>query len=140
MIDGFQLNFDFEFEYLDIDDALEVIRMKLFDNCPLLIFNQPDWAVQMENAVESYNFAADEEEEDPRNVNIQESEGSRDVQGPTLGLPEITEKVKIKKINIGTEAYPKFASIRDYWDDETVGHIADLLQEYQDLSLRSSQK
>ena len=25
------------------------------------------------------------------------------------------------------------ASIGDYWDDETVGHIADLLQEYQDL-------
>lgn len=50
-----------------------------------------------------------------------------------LEILEITENVKIKKINIGTEADPKFASIGDYWDDETVGHIADLLQEYQDL-------
>ena len=89
--------------------------------------------MQMENAVECYNFAADEEEEDPRNVNIPESEGSRDVQGPELELLEITEKVKIKKINIGIEEDPKVASIEDYWDDETVGHIVDILQEYQDL-------
>ena len=39
MIDGFQLAFGFEFEYLDIDDALEVIRMQLFDDFPLQIFN-----------------------------------------------------------------------------------------------------
>ena len=86
----------------------------------------------MENVTECYNLAADEEE-DAHNVNILESEGSHHVQGPTLEIPEIIEKVKIKKVNIGTEVDPKFASIRDYWDDETVGHIADLLQEYQDL-------
>ena len=39
MIDGFQLTFGFEFEYPDIDDSLEVIRMKLLDNFPLPIFN-----------------------------------------------------------------------------------------------------
>ena len=50
-----------------------------------------------------------------------------------MELPEITKKVKIKKITTGIEADPKFASIEDYWDDEIVGHITDLLQEYQDL-------
>ena len=30
---------------------------------------------------------------------------------------------------------PKMASIGDYWDDETVGYIANLLQEYEDLFL-----
>ena len=44
-----------------------------------------------------------------------------------LEIIEITEKVKIKKVNIGIEANPKMASIGDYWDDETVGHITDLL-------------
>ena len=83
--------------------------------------------------MECYNFIADEEEEDPRNVNIPELEGSYDVQGPELELPKIIEKVKIKKINIGIEADPKFASIGDYWDDETIGDIANLLQEYQVL-------
>ena len=80
----------------------------------------------MENVMKRYNFAADEEE-DPRNVNIAESEGSHDVQGPALELLEITEKVRIKKVNIGTEEDPKFASIGDYWDDETKAHIIDLL-------------
>lgn len=130
---GFQLTFGFEFEYPEIEDALGVIRMKLVDDCPLPIINQLDWVAQMENVMECYNFTIDEEEEDPRNVNIPESEGSHDVQGPTLEIPTIKKKVKIKKVNIGTKANHKFASIGDYWDDGTVGHITDLLQEYQDL-------
>ena len=75
--------------------------MKLFDDFPLPVENQLDWATQMENAMECYNFTANEEE-DPRNVNILESEGSCDVQGPMLQIPKIIEKVKIKKVNIGT--------------------------------------
>ncbi len=89
----------------------------------------------MEHALECYNFAQEpgDEDEDPRNINIVELEGTREVEGPDLEIPAITEPLKIKKINIGTETEPKFASIGDYWDDETVGHIVDLLHEYQDL-------
>ena len=82
--------------------------------------------MQLEIALECYNLIADEDEE-PRNVNILESEGSHEVEGRKLEILEIAEKFKIKKINIGIEADPKFASIGDYWDDETVIHIADLL-------------
>jgi len=42
-------------------------------------------------------------------------------------------KLKIKKVNIGTNATLKLASIGDYWDDKTIGQVVDLLQEYQDL-------
>lgn len=86
----------------------------------------------MESVMQCYNFAA-KENENPRNVNIRESEGSSKVQGLVLEIPKIIEKVKTKKVNIGTKANPNMASIGDYWDDEIVGHIADLLQEYQDL-------
>ena len=41
--------------------------------------------------------------------------------------------MKIKKVNIGTEETPKIASIGNYWDDKTIGQVANLLQEYQDL-------
>ena len=41
--------------------------------------------------------------------------------------------LKIKKVNIGSEENLKFANIGDYWDDETVGNITDLLHEFQDL-------
>jgi hypothetical protein len=37
------------------------------------------------------------------------------------------------KVNIGMTENPKFAQIGDYWSDETVEKIADLLHEYQDL-------
>lgn len=82
--------------------------------------------------MECYNLVADEDEE-PHNMNIPESKGSRKVQGLKFEIPEVAEKFKTKKINIGTKEDPKLASIRDYWDDETVGHIIDLLQEYQDF-------
>ena len=52
----------------------------------------------------------------------------------------MTKKVKTKKVNIGIDANPNMASIGDYWDDETVGHIANLLHEYQDLFPTKLQK
>ena len=82
--------------------------------------------------MECYKLA-EEEKDEPRNTNIPELEGSRKVQGPKLELLEITNKLKTKKVNIGTEAEPKLTSIGDYWDEETMGCIADLLQQYQDL-------
>jgi len=45
----------------------------------------------------------------------------------------VAQPLKVKKANIGTEANPKFANIGDYWDEETVSMITDLLHEYQDL-------
>ena len=85
--------------------------------------------MQIENAKECYNFSI-EEDNDTRSINIHESEGSCAVVGPTLNFPEITKKLKIKKVNIGTKEMPKIASIGNYWDDRTIGQVADLLQEY----------
>ena len=61
MINGFKLTFGFESEYPEIYDALEVIRTKVFEDGPLPLFNQLDWAAQLENALECYKLAADEE-------------------------------------------------------------------------------
>jgi hypothetical protein len=36
-------------------------------------------------------------------------------------------------VNIGTKDNPKFTNIGDYWNEETVEKIVDLLREYQDL-------
>ena len=44
-----------------------------------------------------------------------------------------TALLKIKKVNIRIEEMSKIASIGNYWDDKTIGHVVDLLQEYQDL-------
>ena len=113
----------------------DIIKTKIFEDRTISVPVQPEWTIQLEEALECYNFASESEEadEDPRHTNIPESEGTRDVEGPQLEIPAITEPIKIKKINIGTDAEPKFASIGDYWNDETVGQIADLLHDYQDL-------
>ena len=45
------------------------------------------------------------------------------------------KQLKITKVNIRLEYNPKFANIGDYWDEETVAKITDLLHEFQDLFL-----
>ena len=36
-------------------------------------------------------------------------------------------------MNIGSKKEPKFATIGDYWDEETVSKFIELLHEYQEL-------
>ena len=105
MIDSFELTFAFEFEYPSINQALDVINIKIFEDCTLSVSAQPEWAIQLEEALECYNFVSEpeEEDEDPRNINIPESEGTRNVDGPKLETPAIMEPIKIKNINIGTD-------------------------------------
>ena len=44
------------------------------------------------------------DEEDPRHLNIEETEGEREVQGPDLQILDVEKPLKIKKVNIGTKA------------------------------------
>ena len=39
----------------------------------------------------------------------------------------------MKKVNIGTVENPKMASIGDYWDEQTMDKITELLCKYSDL-------
>ena len=41
----------------------------------------------------------------------------------------------MQTVNIGSEENPKYATIGDYWDDEMVSKVTQLIHEYQDLSL-----
>ena len=125
------LTFEYQSEHPLVDDSLEIVCLKIVED-PLPICTQLDWTVQVENDRECYNFTIDEDE-NLRNIDIPESKGSRVVVGPLLECPEITEKLKINKVNIGSEVEQKIASIGNYWDDKTIGQVVDLLQKYQDL-------
>ena len=78
-------------------------------------------------------MTAEDEEEDPRNINIIEAEGHREVEGPQIENLDITAPLKTQQVNIGIEAEPKLVKIGDYWDDATMDKVAELLHEYQDL-------
>ena len=43
LTDGFKLTFEFESEYPKIDDALGMIKIKVFEDDPFPLDNQPDW-------------------------------------------------------------------------------------------------
>ena len=76
-----------------------------------------------------YNLSRDLDD-DLTNINIPESEGSREVEGSSISSEQFVKSLKIKKVNIGSEDNLKFANIGDYWDEETVAKIIDLLHEF----------
>lgn len=94
---------------------------------------QLDQSTQLRHVLECYNVTAEEEDEDPRNINIPKVEGNLEVKGPQIDNMYMTTPLKTKQVNIGTEAEPKFTNIGDYWDDATVDKVVELLCEYQDL-------
>ena len=95
---------------------------------------RPDWKAQEAHAVEYYNLAIDEDD-DPRNTDIPESEGHCDVHRSTVGAPEVTQPLKTWTVNIGSEDQPKYATGGDYWDEDTVSEATQLIHEYRDLCL-----
>ena len=83
-----------------------------------------------------YNLSGEPKDDDElQNVNILELEGSRDVTVPNIPTDSMSQPLKIRKVNIGSKENPNFANIRDYWDEETMAKITDLLHEFQDLFL-----
>jgi hypothetical protein len=55
------------------------------------------------------------------------------VEGPSLASEVFFAPIMVKKVNIGTNDNPKMAIIGDYWDEQTVERIIELLHEYNDL-------
>jgi hypothetical protein len=72
-------------------------------------------------------------EEKLHNINITQVEGEREIEGPKLDSKYFYAPLKIKKVNIGIVENPKIASIGDYWDNQMVERIIELLREYNDL-------
>jgi hypothetical protein len=104
--------FLFESQYPTIDRALQVVRHKVFEEVPNIPVEQEEdeWISPLQKLQGCYNINADEDD-DPRNVNIAETKGKRDIEWPGIELPFIGQPIKIKKVNIGTEQAPKLANV-----------------------------
>ena len=83
--------------------------------------------------MECYNVTREPNNEDPLNVNICQYEGLHYVEGFGISSDQFLSPLKVNKINIGSLENPKFSNIGDYWDDEIIGNIMDLLHEFQGL-------
>jgi hypothetical protein len=53
----------------------------------------------------------DQEDEDPRNLQILKTEGERVVEGPKLESVEYAKPLRTCKVNIGTKDNPKFTTL-----------------------------
>ena len=74
-----------------------------------------------------------EYDDELHNINIPDTEGIQDVAAPDVLMDPMTQPLKIKKVNIGTEENPKFFNIGNYWDEETMAKATYLLHEFQYL-------
>ena len=83
--------------------------------------------------MESYNVTGEPDDDDPHEINIPKSIGTHLVKGSDVSSDLFLNLLKIKKVNIGSPKNLKFSNIGDYWDDEIVKNITDLLHEFQDL-------
>jgi hypothetical protein len=57
------------------------------------------------------------------------------VEGPPLESEVIVALIKVNKVNIGIVENPKMANIGDYWDEQTMEIIIELLCKYNDMFL-----
>jgi hypothetical protein len=108
----------FEEPEVDIVTIIRTRRNKQSDNCYIVIMSQKKKTQQKKTHTIS---------------KIPEVEGEREVEGPKLDSEYYVAPLKIKKVNIGTTENPKIASIGDYWDNQIVERITELLREYSDL-------
>jgi hypothetical protein len=71
MTHNFIATFLFEIQYPTIDQALQIVRQKVFEEAPNLPFEQEEdeWTAPLQKLQGCYNINADEDD-DPRNVNI----------------------------------------------------------------------
>jgi hypothetical protein len=101
-----------------------MVRHKVFKEASGLPLEQEEdeWTAPLQKLQTCYNINFDEDY-DPRKVNIRETEGQGEVEGPGVELPMIGQSIKIKKVNIGTEETPNLANARDYWDSATIDKI-----------------
>jgi len=68
---GFLMTFTFVDGFECIDEALQEVKASIFiiPQDPLDLI-QPYWTTQLRHTLECYNVSAEEEDEDPRNINI----------------------------------------------------------------------
>ena len=57
----------------------------------------------MQDIVNYRSLAINEEEDNPRNISVPESEGERTVIGPSLQDVDVTKPLRLREVNIGIE-------------------------------------
>jgi hypothetical protein len=129
----------FEHENPNINSSMKLIQGMIFFEEPeveIITKYQKRNRQIVKDLLSCYHVAEDTpEEDDTCNIQITNIEGEQEVERPYLELEEIVTPIKVKKFNIGKKENPKMERIGDYWDEQTLERITELLREYSDLFL-----
>ena len=127
----FAQTFHFSYANLDVNNSLHIIWDVVLKLVPVAYPVDPHVQCHMKSMMECYNVSGEPEDDDEIwNINILEMKGSRDVAIPDVRTDPMNQPLKIRKVNIGIEENPKFTSIGDYWEEETMANITDMLHEF----------
>ena len=131
----FSICFAQTFSFQDINPevctALQIIRDVVLKVTPVTYPVDPHAHCSIQPMMACYNLSGEPEDDDElQNVNIPESKGSHDVAAPNIATYSMNQPLKIWKVNIGPAENLKFANFKDYWDEETMVRIMDLLNEF----------
>ena len=127
----FSHTFSFAEANPDNHNALQIIWDVVLKFVSVAYPVDPHAHCHMQSMMELYNMYGEPEDDDAlQNINILQTEGSRDVAALDLPTDSMNQPLKIKKDNIGMDENPKFANVGDYWDEETMAKITDLLHEF----------
>ena len=116
-----------------IDAALQIMKEKIFEEIPVATTNFHQCCTTVHHWMECYNVTREIDDDDLLDIDIPESEGMHAMERFGISSDQFLSPLKIEKVNIVSPENPKFANIRDYWDDETIGKIKKLLHEFQDM-------
>ena len=117
-----------------VHSALQHIRDVVLEIVIVTFPEESHEIPMMQSMMECYNVkGGPDDEDDPRNINILGSKGSQNIAALDMSTDKFHQPLKIQEVNIGIEEEPKFTNIGDYWDEETMANIHDLLHEFQEL-------
>ena len=134
LVDSCVLTFSTNEDCLALDVAIKLFHTKIFDDQEVVKYRLA-WKAQEAHAVEYYNLAIDEDD-DPRSIDIPESEGHYDIHRPAIEDLEVTYPLKTQTINTRSEDQHKYVTSGDYWDGDMASIATQLLHECWDLCLR----
>jgi hypothetical protein len=115
---NFTVTFSFEHENPNIDTTLKQIRGVIFIKEPEIELITEEQRRNRNMVKELFScYHVEEEapdEDDPRDIQIEDVEGEREVGVPPIESEVIAALIKVKKVNTGTVENPKMANIGDY--------------------------
>jgi hypothetical protein len=94
MTRNFVTTFLFESQYPSVEQVSKIVIQKLFEEASSLPLEkeEDEWTAPLQKLQDCYNINADEDD-DPRKVNIVETEGQRGIEGPGVELPFIGKSI-----------------------------------------------